>query len=139
MNRTYVYSRLQFNSIDCDSASNKNVPNMSAKGQSSNIDIGNYENSSFSKWSDYSFETPFVPVQRDVSVDPQTKRNEKIRKNLFGNSYFNDGLSSAQMMTKTKSGSAMAQNELDVAEYTFGQMQNSKFLLSYFFFFYFLN
>lgn len=121
----FFFYFIQFNSIDCHPQSNLNVPNVNSKmGQSSNVDIDNYENSNFSKWSDCSFETPFVPIQRDVSVGPQKKQEDKIRRNLFGNSYFNDQSSSSQMM---KSGPVKAQNEPNGAERIFGQTQNSMY------------
>lgn len=55
-------------------------------GAASNFDTGNYENSSFSKWSDT--EIPFLPNQQDICMSPSKKNEEKIRSNLFGNSYF---------------------------------------------------
>lgn len=96
-------------------------------GQPSDIDIGNSETSNFSKWSDGSFETPFVPIQKEVSVGPLMKQENKIRKNLFGNTYFNEYSSSSQMMDNTNSGSAIAQNELSLAECSFGQKQTGEF------------
>lgn len=92
-----------------------------------NYDIGTYENSNFSKWSDCSFETPFVPMHREVSAtnaNPlKTKNDEKIRKNLFGNSYFSDANSSLQMMSSSyKSGT----NEHDLTENRISQSQISK-------------
>lgn len=127
----YVYSRLQYNLTDRESGSNINVPNMSAMmGQPSDIDIGNSETSNFSKWSDDSFETPFVPIQKAVSVGPQKKQENEIRRNLFGNSYFNEYSSSSQtVMDNTNSGSAIAQNELSssLAECSFGQKPTGEF------------
>lgn len=97
-------------------------------GQPSDIDIGNSETSNFSKWSDGSFEMPFVPIRKEVSVDPQKKQDNKIRRNLFGKSYFNECSSSAPMMDNiNSSGSAIAQNELSLAECSFGQKQNGAF------------
>lgn len=95
-------------------------------GQPSDIDIGNSETSNFSKWSDGSFDLPFVPIQKEVSVGPHKKQDDKIRRNLFGNSYFNDYSSSSQMMDNN-GGSAIAQNELSLAECSFGQKQTGKF------------
>lgn len=70
--------------------------NTVTSGVASNFDTGTYENASFSKWSDT--EIPFLPNQQDICMSPQKKNEEKIRSNLFGNSYFYNYQSSSQLM-----------------------------------------
>lgn len=89
----------------------------------SNFDIGNYENSSFSKWSDT--ELPVLPTaQPDAESSPSKKNEEKIRKNLFGNSYFYNYQSSQAM--NNSSGQTTAPADTTTAEYSFGQAQNGE-------------
>lgn len=119
--------------IDSESGSGSNVT--AIMNVNVNYDIGLYENSNFSKWSDCSFETPFVPMHRDVSAtnaNPlKTKNDEKIRRNLFGNSYSYDA-KSLQMMSNFKSGSTLTHNEPNSTEYRFSQTQSSKYSLTFF-------
>lgn len=116
--------------------SNNNATTV-ASAVSTNFDIGNYETASFSKWSDT--ELPILPIQSDDVVDhsPLNSMNEnekKIRKNLFGNSYFynyqlsqratgnnstNDGLTLAAT-------SAENSNSICTAEYPFGRAKNGE-------------
>lgn len=96
--------------MDCEPKSLLNVSNISTVIGDAASDIGNNENSTFSKWSDCSIETPFIPIQRDVSAGPHKKQEEKIRDNLFGNSYFTD-YQSSHTMNQNKCGSMSAQTE----------------------------
>lgn len=66
---------------------------VSSGAAASNFDTGNYENSSFSKWSDT--EIPFIPNQQDICMSPPKTNEEKIGSNLFENSYFFNYQSSA--------------------------------------------
>lgn len=91
------------------------------------IEANAYEKSNFSKWSDCSFETPFEPTLRDPHGPPQATNNEKIRKNLFENSYFYDQKSS-QMMNCFKSGPALSHNvNMMNSTMQFTQSQKGKF------------
>lgn len=89
----------------------------------SNFDIGNYENASFSKWSDT--ELPSFGSNPADAMSPQKKQDEKIRKNLFGNSYFCN-YQSSQTMSNSTSGQTMALTE-NTPEYPFGQAQKGNF------------
>lgn len=91
-------------------------------GAASNFDIGNYENSSFSKWSDT--ELPVLATQNDADTGPPKQNEEKIGKNLFGNSYFYNYQSSQTM--NNSSGPSTAQAENKNAEFSFGQNQNGE-------------
>lgn len=116
---------IQFYSIE--PAANLHSNTAMVSGATSNLDIGNYENSNFSKWSDT--ELPVIPVQNDVDTSPPKQNEEKIRKNLFGNSYFYN-YQSSQTMNNT-SGQTLTQAEQKNAEYSFGQAPNGESLLSY--------
>lgn len=105
---------LQFHSIE-QAANTQNSTNQMIGA--SNFDIGNYENSSFSKWSDT--EIPFGSNQSDA-MSPQKKQDEKIRENLFGNSYFCN-YQSSQPMSNSTSGQTMVLTEN--TEYPFSQAQ----------------
>lgn len=100
--------------------------NKSSTGAASNFDIGNYESSSFSKWSDS--ENPFLPIQQqDTCMSPQKQNEEKIRKNLFGNSYFSN-YQSSQTMTNATNLQAKAHVENKSNEFSASQNQ-SKFYI----------
>lgn len=94
--------------------------NKSSTGAASNFDIGNYESSSFSKWSDT--EIPFLPIQQDTCMSPQKQNEEKIRKNLFGNSYFSN-YQSSQSMNNATNLQAKAHVENNNIEYSASQNQ----------------
>ncbi|XP_031627640.1 homeobox protein 2-like [Contarinia nasturtii] len=91
-------------------------------GAPSNFDGGNYENASFSKWSDN--DTPYLPIQQDACTSPQkAKNNDKIRSNLFENSYFNN-YQLTQLMNSSMNGRNMAQAETNIVEHSVNQTPN---------------
>lgn len=85
------------------------------------FDTGNYENSSFSKWSDS--DTSFLPMQQNACMSPPKKHEEKIRSNLFENSYFYNHQFS-QLMKNSKNGQNVTQAESNIAESASNHTQN---------------
>lgn len=50
-----------------------------------------YDKSNFSKWSDCTFETPFVPAAgRDTNTNALLLNAQEMRKNMLDSSYFSD-------------------------------------------------
>lgn len=90
-------------------------------------DIGNYENATLFKWSDGVSESTFAPIQSEPHTGPQSEQESKIRKNLFGNSYF-DPYQSHEVMAANNSGLDMmaTRDEPHSTEYPFGHMQKSE-------------
>lgn len=89
-------------------------------------DIGNYENATLFKWSDGASEMSFAPIQAEPCTGPPPKQENKIRRNLFGNSYF-DPYQSHQVMADNNCGLDMATpDEPHSTEHSFGHMQTSK-------------
>lgn len=112
---------------------NNNIaPAASATGAvtSNTFDIGNYETANFSKWSDT--EIPVLPIQSDDVVDHcplKVNENEnKIRKNLFGNSYFYNYQSSQRATgnNSTNCGLNDAATTMENAEYALGRAKNGE-------------
>lgn len=112
---------LQFSSIEPTTANMQTSTNTMIGA--SNFDIGNYENSSFSKWSDT--EIPFGSNQSDA-MSPHKKQDEKIRNNLFGNSYFCN-YQSSQPMNNSTNGQIMASTEH--TDYPLSQAQKGSFFI----------
>lgn len=99
-------------------------------GAAANFDIGNADNSSFSKWSDT--ETAFAPIQQDACMSPQKINEEKIRKNLFENSYFcNYQSSSSSPMSNSTSAPNPVQIESMNSEFAGIQVPKGKHLNTY--------
>lgn len=97
---------------------------------SNTFDIGNYETANFSKWSDT--ELPVLPTQSDQDVVdhcPLTmnENEEKIRKNLFGNSYFYNYQSSQQATGNNNSTNCgLNETTMENAEFAFGRAKNGE-------------
>lgn len=92
----------------------------------SSFDAGSYENSSFSKWSDT--DTPFLPMQQNACMSPPEKNEEKIRSNLFENSYFyNYQLS--QLMKNSKNGQNWTQAENKMTKSAVNQTNNGELVV----------
>ncbi|XP_055296528.1 uncharacterized protein LOC129565554 isoform X2 [Sitodiplosis mosellana] len=117
------YANEQANNNNNLLAHNK-VNTVTSGAAASNFDTRNYENSSFSKWSDT--EIPFLPNQQDICMSPPKTNEEKIRSNLFGNSYFYNyqSSSSAQLMNNNATnGQIVAHAETNnIAEQSVSQM-----------------
>lgn len=95
-------------------------------------DIGNYESATLFKWSDSVSEASFAPIQSEMHTGPPSKQESKIRKNLFGNSYFDPYQSHQGVMAANNSGLGMVatRDEPHSTEYSFGHMQNSEWTFS---------
>lgn len=80
------------NFINTEENRNMIADEYSTMGPSIESTMCGYDKSNFSKWSDCTFETPFVPtIGREPSISTQqSNAAEKIRKNMFENSYFSD-------------------------------------------------
>lgn len=97
---------------------------------SNTFDIGNYESANFSKWSDT--EIPALPTQSDQDVVDHCPLNlneneEKIRKNLFGNSYFYNYQSSQRATGNNNSTSGgLNATTMENAEFSFGRAKNGE-------------
>lgn len=110
-------------------ASNRSDGGLGAIAPVTTSDIGNYENATLFKWSDGVSDMSFAPIQADTSnAGPSMKKESKIRKNLFGPSYFEPN-QSQQAMAANTSGLAMAVSHDEphsTTEYAFGHTQESK-------------
>lgn len=95
-------------------------------------DFGSYENATLFKWSDGVSDMTFAPIHADASsAGPSTTKESKIRKNLFGPSYFEPSQSQQQATPATTSGLAMAvayDEPHSTAEHAFGHMQESEYI-----------
>lgn len=70
--------------IATEEYSNKTIAHMETAASA-------YDKSNFSKWSDCTFETPFVPpLGLESNANALQANAEKMRKNMFENSYFSD-------------------------------------------------
>lgn len=90
-----------------------------------------YDKSNFSKWSDCTFETPFVPtIGRESNANAIQSQNaqQKIRKNMFENSYFSD-FKSLQGTMPISTGSSLSGSNCAVdtapARNHFGQIETN--------------
>lgn len=82
-----------------------------------------FDKSNFSKWSDCSFETPFVPPAAGRDTNALPLNGQEMRKNMFDNSYFSD-FKSLQGSVPFSSGNAgdAVDSRLDSTRSAFEQM-----------------
>lgn len=128
---------IQFTTIDYEPMARSNATNRDVGMGGTNTatiragttsDIGNFENTTLFKWSGGVNESSFAPIQSESFTGPPSKQESKIRKNLFGNSYFDPYQSHQGVMAANNSGLSMmaSNNEPHTTEYAFGHMQKSK-------------
>lgn len=106
---------------------NNYAPAAAGAVASSTFDIGNYETANFSKWSDT--ELPALPTQSDQDVVdhcPLNENEKKIRKNLFGNSYFCNYQSAPRATGNNSTNCGLNATTMENAEYSFGRAKNGE-------------
>lgn len=101
----------KMNFMNTEDNRNITADEYSTIGPSMETAICGYDKSNFSKWSDCTFETPFVPtIGREPSITTQQSNAEKIRKNMFENSYFSDFKSMQGITTYNPSSNTTGEN-----------------------------